>query len=207
MQGVSWINNLGLRSTYGITGNSPTEGVSRYDILTALTASNNSQYAVIAGDGYSVTGVANKTASWERTENVNIGIDYAVLKSRISGSVNFYKRVTTDMIGNTPLNPLTGTSFITGNVGKLTNSGIEVSISSVNVRSKDFTWRTSFNIARNKNKLVSFSAPNEFLAANVSYRLNTIRRKLVTLCVPYGLTSLPGSTIWATRKYIPMIKR
>ncbi|OQP44509.1 hypothetical protein A4H97_09035 [Niastella yeongjuensis] len=172
MQGVSWLNYLGLRSTYGITGNSPSDAVSRYDILQYLSASSSTQAVVISGDGYNVVGVANKTASWERTANVNIGIDYAVLKSRISGTVNFYKRTTTDMLGSVPLNPLSGSTSITGNLGKLTNAGIEVSINSVNVKSKDFYWRTSFNISWNKNKLVSYSAPNPFLATNVQYRIS-----------------------------------
>jgi TonB-linked SusC/RagA family outer membrane protein len=190
VQTVSWLNSLGLRATYGITGNSPyIGGASRYDVLQSNTASSAYQYAVIAGDGYSLNTVANKTLSWERTGNVNIGIDYAVLKSRLSGTINYYKRVTTDMLGSTPLNPLTGTASITGNLGKMTNTGVELNISSLNIKAKDFTWRTSFNIAWNKNKLLSYSVPNPQLATNVSYRLGG----------NLPLAGYPLRTLWAYR--------
>jgi len=190
MQNIKWLNNLGLRATYGITGNSPFLGAaSRYDILSSVSASNAYQYSVISGDAYTLSGFANKTLSWERTGNVNLGIDYAVLKSRLAGSINFYKRVTTDMLGSTPLNPLTGASSTTGNLGKMTNTGIEVSITSLNVRGKDFYWRTSFNIAWNKNRLVSYSAPNPFLATNVPYWLSG----------GLPLVGYPLRTLWAYR--------
>jgi TonB-linked SusC/RagA family outer membrane protein len=173
MKPVKWVNNLGLRATYGITGNSPYLGTaSRYDVLRSVTASNTFQYSVLSGDAFTVSNVANKTLSWERTGNVNLGIDYAVLKSRISGSINFYKRVTTDMVGTTILNPLTGYTSTSGNLGKMINSGVEVNINSTNIKTNNFSWVTSFNIAYNKNKLVSYSAPNTFIANNASYRLS-----------------------------------
>jgi TonB-linked SusC/RagA family outer membrane protein len=189
MKPVKWVNYLGLRATYGITGNSPYVGAaSRYDILRSVTASNTFQYSVLAGDAFTISNVANKTLSWERTANVNLGIDYSVLRSRISGSINFYKRVTTDMLGTTMLNPLTGYASTSGNLGKMTNSGVEVSINTTNIKTNNFYWSTGFNIAYNKNKLVSYSAPNAFVATSASYRLGG------TAVVGY-----PMSSMWAYR--------
>lgn len=161
MQPVSWLNDLGLRATYGITGNSPHVGLSsQYDIVTGVGPSNSINYTVIAGDALNLTGPANKTLTWEYTRNLNIGLDYAVLNRRINGGINVYRRVTTNLIGNVPPNPISWNSVIKGNLGKMTNTGIEISIQSQNVRTKDFSWTTSFTMGMNKNKLEAYSKPS-----------------------------------------------
>lgn len=156
---IKWINSLNLRVTYGITGNSPVFATPQYDIVSNVSSSSSFFYNVISGDGLTVSSVGNKTLAWERTANINIGLDYAILNGRLSGGFDFYKKTTTDMIGNTQLNPLTGYSNITGNLGKMTNTGLEVSLSSVNIKTKDFNWTTSLTLGYNTNKLLSFAKP------------------------------------------------
>jgi TonB-linked SusC/RagA family outer membrane protein len=161
MEPVKWINDLGFRVTHGITGNSPYVGAaSRDDVFSATNTSNNS--AAISGDALTLSGVANNALAWESTHTTNIGIDFAVLNRRISGGIDIYYKSTTDLIGSVPLNPWTGRSSLSGNIGQLINKGIELSLRSENVRVKDFSWSTSFNISYNYNKLVSYSIPSAF---------------------------------------------
>ncbi|WP_346318429.1 SusC/RagA family TonB-linked outer membrane protein [Chitinophaga sp. YIM B06452] len=160
---VKWLNDLGIRTTYGITGNSP-YGVtaSQYDVLRSFTNTDSYLHPLVAGDSYKVSSVANKTLTWERTDNINLGIDYAVLNRKLSGSIDIYHRKTTNLIGRTDLNPFSGYNALTGNVGELQNKGIEFSIRTENIRTKDFIWTSSFVFGHNKNELISYSKPSAF---------------------------------------------
>jgi TonB-linked SusC/RagA family outer membrane protein len=173
MQPVKWLNELGLRATYGITGNSPYLGAASVnDILRVVSASASgpSVGSVIAGDAYTLSAPANKKVSWENNRTLNIGVDFAVLNRRLSGNVNWYSRTTVDMIGTMPVNPFTGISSITGNLGKMTNKGIELSLRTVNIQTKDVQWSTGIVFSYNKNKLVSFSKLNPIINT-ASYRV------------------------------------
>jgi TonB-linked SusC/RagA family outer membrane protein len=186
LQPVKWLNDLGLRVTYGITGNSPYGSVSQYDVLNAQAAATTYNYNLIAGNAYTIGSVGTKTLAWENTNNLNIGLDFAVLNSRISGSIDAYRRVTTDMIGRVDLNPLSGYTSQTGNLGKMTNNGIELSLRTENIRTKDFNWSTSVSFGYNKNKMISYSTPNS------NYYLVPVRLS--------GAVPVPGyslSQLWA----------
>ncbi|NQX39037.1 TonB-linked outer membrane protein, SusC/RagA family [Pedobacter steynii] len=160
LSNVKWLNNLGLRATYGITGNTPYGQVSQYDIVTTLNPATNFFYNQIAGEALYLTGIANKGLDWESTDNYNLAIDYAIFNNRISGSIDAYKRITTGMIGNVTLNPLTGYNSIAGNIGKMLNEGIEMSIRSLNIKGKDFSWSTTIGVGFNHNKLISYQTPS-----------------------------------------------
>lgn len=168
MQGVKWIDALALRATYGITGNSPYVGAaSLYDILSAQPAS---QTGGIAGDALTLNQPANRKLSWERTQTVNAGVDFSVFKNRISGAIDVYSKTTTDLLGSVPLNPFTGSSSQTGNVGKLVNKGIEFSLRTLNIRKQDWSWSSSLVFSYNYNKLVSYATLNPSLNT-ASYKL------------------------------------
>lgn len=155
LQPLTWLNELGLRATYGITGNSPYIGAaSTYDVLRIINAS--SQAGIIAGDALTLGQPANRGLAWEATRTINFGIDFSVLDRRLGGSINLYHRKTTDMLGSKPLNPFTGHPNISGNLGELTNQGVEVSLTSVNIARKDFRWTSNFQLGYNRNKLVSY---------------------------------------------------
>ena len=163
MSRVKWVNSLALRATYGITGNSPYVGAaSQQDILNAVSSSNS--YGVISGNAFRVGSTANNKLSWETTRNINIGIDYSLLKGDISGGFDYYSRVTTGLLASMPVNPLTGYASITGNLGEITNKGFELSIRTNNIRLRNgFSWTTSFNISYNRNILVSYGRPNPYV--------------------------------------------
>ncbi len=165
MKDVTWVRNLGLRATYGITGNSPYVGAgATVDILGVETNSNN-------GNGLSVVTPPNRRLSFEKTQNYNIGIDFSLLNYRLSGSIDAYLKKTTDLLGRIPLNPLTGFETTLGNLGNLRNKGIELNLHSSNIQTSDFNWSTNFIFSYNHNKLVSYveESPNTLTD---SYRIN-----------------------------------
>lgn len=168
MQPLSWVNDLGLRATYGFTGNSPYAGAaSLNDIISSITQANRPN--AIAGDAFAVNRVANRQLAWENTKNINIGLDFSLLDRRLSGSLEYYSRTTTDLIGPVPPNPFTGVNSITGNIGTMTNRGMEMRLQSVNIRAKDFSWSSIFTLGYNRNKLVSFSEPYVWMQNPESY--------------------------------------
>lgn len=158
---VKWLNSLNLRSTFGMTGNSPYAGSGAYspreDIFSAISSST--QYNV-AGESLTLSGVANLNLSWEVTRVINLGIDFSMFNARLSGSVEAYHKNTTDLLGTIPLNPWSGRSAIIGNTGQLVNKGIEVTLRSENIRTKDLNWSTTLVLGRNQNKLVSYNSKN-----------------------------------------------
>ena len=155
MQSLSWINNLGLRTTYGTNGNAPTSSATIYDILYASKDPN-------LGDSFSVNSVANRNLSWETTRTLNFGVDFAVLNNRLSGNIDLYLRNTTDLLGQVKYNPLTGTETTTGNVGNIKNNGIEFALNSRNLNIRNFGWTTGLVFSYNYNKLVSYSDPADY---------------------------------------------
>ena len=148
MKNIEWINYLALRATYGITGNAPSPGsATSFDVLTSA----NSTFA--PGPGLRILTYANKALTWERTENLNLGIDFKFLNKRIYGSLDYYERKTSDLIGQVPVNLIAGASSIVGNFGDMDNKGIELSLSSLNISSKNFSWTTTLNLSHNVNTI------------------------------------------------------
>lgn len=147
MKPVTWVQSLALRLTYGLTGNSPEVGVASSKDITRPTSS-----AFFPGStGMLIITPGNPELSWESTKTTNIGLDFSVLNNRLSATIDMYQKKTTDLLGLIYPNSLTGfPTGIVGNQGDITNKGIEVGLSSVNIRSKNFSWSTNWNIAHNK---------------------------------------------------------
>lgn len=160
-----WFDNLSLRGTYGITGNSPTIGSATLKDVTLIETSNAATDgpAIVAGPGLTISSAGNAKLAWETTKTFNGGVDFAVLKSRLSGSIEFYDKTTTNLLGNISSNPLSGFTSAQGNLGKLSNKGIEVMLRSVNIQSKDFAWSSSLTFSYNKSKLLSYQDIPSFL--------------------------------------------
>lgn len=165
MEGIDWLDNFGLRVTYGVTGNSPYEGAaSMYDILYA--GQDN-----FFGNYLSVTSPANNKVSWEATHTWNFGFDFGVFSDRLTGSTDVYFKSTTGLIGSVEFNPFTGSSVAAGNVGNIKNSGIELTLNSRNIDSRRFSWSSGLVFSYNHNKLVSYSKPQAY-QSDASYKVN-----------------------------------
>ena len=138
-------NDLKLRVSYGTNGNLPT-GYYPY----MGTYGTTSGYG--EGSAYTWAQLSNPTLGWEKSQNFNIGLDWNFF-GRVGLTVEYYNKLTKDMLFATPISWVTGFGSKTSNLGKLTNKGLEISISSQNIVTKDFTWSTDFNISFQSNKV------------------------------------------------------
>ncbi len=148
---ADFLNFLKLRVSYGENGN---PSIGSYGTLPSI---GNSSY--VFGDEtvnttYQST-LANKNLKWEQTGATNIGVDFSILKERISGSVELYNSKTTNLLMTRRLPIMTGYGNILANIGEINNKGIEVNLNTVNIRTRDFSWETDFIFWKNKNKIVS----------------------------------------------------
>ena len=158
MQNVAAISTLKLRAGWGISSNA---GIGAYTTLGSL---GNNFYNFGSGtaigvnyvNGYLINTSPNPNLTWEKTTGINIGLDFGLLKNRITGSVDFYKNNTTDILLNRELPRSNGVNSILVNVGETSNYGLEFSVSSVNIESKNgFRWTTDFNGFFNREKIVA----------------------------------------------------
>ncbi|WP_198315236.1 SusC/RagA family TonB-linked outer membrane protein [Chitinophaga sp. MD30] len=146
---IAWIDALAIRATYGLTGISPVAGqAASYDIFKPATV----RYAP-GGQALNISTLSNSDLTWESTKTYDIGIDFGILRNRISGSIDIYLKNTDNLLGQMPVNPLSGANSIYGNVGALTNRGFDIAINSLNIDAGKFSWSTILNISYNKNKI------------------------------------------------------
>jgi TonB-dependent starch-binding outer membrane protein SusC len=149
------VNFLKIRGGYGMTGNR----VDNYSSLAKVIP--NPGY--VFGDGGSavirqeLNTLENKDLRWEKTGGLNIGLDFRMINDRIQGTLDLYKTKTTDLLYKVSIPTITGFSEIISNVGNLENRGIELTLTSHNIVTKDFEWTTTFNISANENKIVSLT--------------------------------------------------
>lgn len=158
LQDISWINQLKLRVGVGVTGNSAidpyqTKGavVPVYYPFGASPTPGFVASESIAKDGN--VAMANKDLTWEKTTQYNIGVDYSVLNGRISGVLDFYTSRTTDLLMEMTIPSLNGYTNTYANVGKTSNIGIDLTLNTVNVKTRSFEWSTCINAAWQKDKI------------------------------------------------------
>ncbi|QEM10418.1 SusC/RagA family TonB-linked outer membrane protein [Mucilaginibacter rubeus] len=157
MKGVSAISALKLRASYGISGN---QEVSSYNTLTTL-ASTQYIYGSTTTIGLNPSAIGNGNLKWESTKGFNFGIDFSILKDRISGSVDAYDTKTYNLLLSRKIPYITGYTTILDNIGRTANKGIEFSITSRNIQNSDFSWETNVNFSANRNKLVQLYGDNK----------------------------------------------
>ena len=150
MEKVDWLNNLKLRLSYGKAGN---EAIGVYETLAKMSNSAIAMDGATATALYPSSRMGNSGLGWETTKTFNIGIDFGILNNRINGNIDFYKSTTTDLLLQRNLPKISGYSNVYMNMGKTANTGLEITINSKNIVTKDFTWGTSLVWSWNKNEI------------------------------------------------------
>ncbi|WP_373515229.1 SusC/RagA family TonB-linked outer membrane protein, partial [Persicitalea sp.] len=158
MQNQSVFADLKLRASYGVTGNS--SGFNAYTAQFISGSRGTYYYNGVQTAALGPTQAANPDLQWEKTATGNIGLDFTILKGKLSGTLEVYDKETTGMIYSYRVNPvLVPVGSITANGGSMSNRGIEFSLNSTPVRTKDFSWTTGLNLAHNKNEITSLTNP------------------------------------------------
>jgi TonB-linked SusC/RagA family outer membrane protein len=149
---VDVLNLLKLRLSYGAVGN---QAISPYQSLSLDTTTN-----YVFGDGgpsslgIYPSNISNENLKWETTYMTNIGVDFSLFNGRAGGTIEVYNMDTRNLLVQRALPIMTGYTSVWTNLGQVNNKGIELSLNTVNVKTKDFEWSTNFVFSRNINKIV-----------------------------------------------------
>ncbi|NBA86972.1 SusC/RagA family TonB-linked outer membrane protein [Emticicia sp. CRIBPO] len=147
---LTWLNALKLRASYGVNGNA---AIGNYDWQP--TYAYGAAYNYLGSTGSGPDAVGNINLTWETNKPFDIGVDASLFNKRLNVTLEWYKRLTTNLLLNEPLSRTSGFTSFKNNVGSLENKGVEVTLTGTPLEIGDFTWEASFNISLNKNKILS----------------------------------------------------
>ncbi len=148
-------SDLKLRASFGTNGNLPSDYYANL-----ATYSFGGGYGDASAIYWGSAG--NSNLGWEKSKNFNIGIDWN-LYNRVNVSLEYYDKTTTDLLFRVPTSYITGFSTNWQNLGKIKNNGVELTIGSTNIQTKDFTWTTDFNVTKQNNKIKSLPEGNDIM--------------------------------------------
>lgn len=156
---VDWVDEFKLKASYGSQGN---DNIGSYRYTNTYEFTNgDGQPAVKPGD---IEG--NKNITWETNANFNVGLEFSVLKNRLSGSVEFFNRKTLDMLFTVPNAPSYAYGATYANVGDMRNLGVEVELNGTLIRTKDLTWDMSLNLTHYKNEISYLSDEHKIMTVD-----------------------------------------
>jgi TonB-dependent starch-binding outer membrane protein SusC len=159
MYKADWVNSLKLRGGWGITSN---QGINPYATLGALSTNAYNFGPGTAGQniGYLVTSLANQNLKWQSTAETDIGLDFGILKNRLTGTFDIYFQNTNNILLQESLPASNGAGSTIVNAGKTKGHGYEISLSSINVQSASgFTWSTDVNFSVDRDEIVQLQNP------------------------------------------------
>ncbi len=182
IKNLNAFSSLKVRLGYGLTGN---DRVNPYQYLT--TFSNYS--TVLNGSGALQVGIepsvlSNNSLKWESTAQADLGIDAGFAKDRITATIDLYSKKTTDLLLNVPIGQWWGFNTQLINAGSVQNRGIELSVNTSNITSKDFSWNSTFNIAYNKQKCLTLAPGVPFISTNTANPSGVVSGREFTRLAP-----------------------
>lgn len=175
-------SNLKARLSYGVTGN---DRIPNYRYLS--TFGNYSTVLNPGGPlqiGIEPSALSNNNLKWESTAEFDAGLDMGFAGGKINATVDYYRKVTSDLLINIPIGQWWGFSSELVNAGSIENKGIELSVNSDNVRAKDFSWNTTLNIAYNKQKCLTLSPNVSIISTNTANPSGVVSGQEFTRLVP-----------------------
>jgi TonB-linked SusC/RagA family outer membrane protein len=161
LKDVSFIHDLKLRASYGITGNQ--NGIGDFAALGLWTG--NAPYE--GSPGTAPQQLSNPALKWEKTKQFNIGLDLALFDGRLTFDANYYDKYTTDGLLQLALAGTSGFSNYWSNAAEISNRGFELGINSTNIKNKNFSWTTSLNLGRNINNIEKLETPLPYGSRNL----------------------------------------
>lgn len=176
LKDVEWLNQLKLRVSYGVTGNQSIDPYSTF----SMYGGGDFHYSDGSGSQEStltITNLPNYGLTWEKTASWNAGFDFSLIRSRLSGTIDFYIKRTNDLLISRNLPGSAGFSSTYYNQGSLDNKGVEFSLSAQIIDGKDWKWSVTGNIGKNKSKIVDLGLlPTDFgcLGERVGYYGNSL---------------------------------
>jgi len=164
MSGISWLSDLKLRGSWGITGNN---GIPNYGSL-AFMSNNNYVLDNNLVRGQVVSNLPNPTLKWERSKQVDLGVDLAAFQDKLTFTAEYYDKITNDMLLSIPLPAISGFTSYLANIGKVQNKGFEFAARYKTKVQSVGLW-VSGNVSINRNKVLAINGPSDQLLAGDFY--------------------------------------
>ncbi len=171
---TTWLTNLKLRASYGFSGNNR---IGNYTWIPTL-ATNNYTFGGSVVDGKRVAAMENRALGWERAREFDTGVELMLFEGRFNLIVDYYNRITEDMLWGVAVPISSGFTSVQDNIGEIQNRGVEFSFNSLNIQNSDFSWRTDFNIAFNRNEVLDMGDVGRITTGHRSYSLTEVGRPM-----------------------------
>jgi TonB-linked SusC/RagA family outer membrane protein len=151
MKDIKQINNLKLRASYGVTGNSTIEPYGTQSVLSAIPMS----FGEVSAPAYTFGGnVVTQDLGWEKSKTIDLGLDVTAFNNRVTLGFDWYRTKTTDLLYPRPLPQSSGQTLVYQNIASVQNEGVNIILSTVNVQSKNFKWSTTATFSHNSEKIL-----------------------------------------------------
>lgn len=196
IKNLNVLSSTKLRASYGITGNNRVSDFAYLSVLQQEVGANsaNTRSGYYFGNEYLQgtvpTVVGNENLKWERTANLDIGLDIGLLKERIRFTADYYHKKTSDLLLNASLASSTGYLNAFRNIGIVENKGLEFTLNTVNIKNRKFEWTSNFNIAFNQNKIVELNGDEPSLLTRVTTWNSNFNNAIPYIAIPGREVSL-----------------
>jgi TonB-linked SusC/RagA family outer membrane protein len=181
----SFVSDLKLRTSYGVTGNNRVGDFASLAQMNGTYYYNGANYYAIVPSS-----LQNTTLRWESTAQSNTGIDVGLFSQRVTLTIDVYNKITNDLLLNSQLPPSTGYKTAMKNIGKIQNKGLELTLNTINIKSKNFQWNTNFNISFNRNKVLELSEGQNSYSS--SPNANAFSSNLYTAIIGQPMAQIVG---------------
>lgn len=187
MENVDWLSDLKFRVSWGKTGN---QAITPFDTFTKVGST-----LVVLGDELGVGFVpgtpANPDLKWETTEQLDFGLDFGILNNRVRFTFDYYHKKTTDLLALVDLPPTSGANSITQNIGEMENKGLEFNVDANVINNDNFSWDTSFQLSRNRNKITKLARGADVFPPRVNNLISSfhILREGLPISMFYGFVN------------------
>jgi TonB-linked SusC/RagA family outer membrane protein len=171
---AAWLNNLKLHASYGRTGSTE---IDPYSTTATITSGTVLQNGTRAASAY-IAQLANPNLKWEKTDQFDAGINLTAFNNRVNLELDYYYKLTSDLLLFRPVPYTTGFGTVVDNIGEVSNRGLDILLNTSNVQTDNFSWETTINVNFNKNKIEKLGENNEdiitdpgFVGGNVILRV------------------------------------
>ncbi|AWO02157.1 SusC/RagA family TonB-linked outer membrane protein [Chitinophaga alhagiae] len=166
MKSQRLFSNLKFRTSHGITGNNRVGDFAYAARITMPLVNSYSWNNASPTHGLIQSALENKDLRWETTEQTDIGLDAGFLKNRVELTVDVYRKTTRDLLLSADIPGASGLTTSTMNIGSTQNRGLEITLNTVNIEKRDFTWSSNFNISFNRNKIIALADGQQSLTGS-----------------------------------------
>ncbi len=161
LQGVEFVSDAKIRTSYGITGNtalSPYQSLDRMSSVRVVYANQEEEV------GFVPAGISNNVLKWETTAQLDLGIDVGFFSNRFRLTADYYRKITSDLLASVPLPPSVGFGSILQNIGEIENKGVEFTVGADIISNNDFQWDVTASLSANKNKVLKIAGGSDILS-------------------------------------------